>query len=98
VAQRPGVGGPFDYRVGVPVTIDESPCIDGCRLCVDVCPFDSPAIHPETDKAHVHVDERWYCGPCTARCPTGAVRINMRRARKVGSRRLGSVESGYTRC
>ncbi|GAB3000750.1 indolepyruvate ferredoxin oxidoreductase subunit alpha [Saccharothrix stipae] len=64
-------------RVDVPVTIDESLCIDGCRLCVDMCPLDSLAIHPETDKAYMHVDECWYCGPCAARCPTGAVQINM---------------------
>lgn len=66
-----------EQRVDVPVTIDESKCIDGCRLCVDMCPLDSLAIHPETNKAYMHVDECWYCGPCAARCPTEAVTVNM---------------------
>ena len=64
-------------RVDVPVVIDESLCVKGCRLCVDVCPLDSLAIDPETDVAYMHVDECWYCGPCAARCPTGAVTVNM---------------------
>ena len=34
-------------------------------------------INPETGKAFMHVDECWYCGPCAARCPTGAVTVNM---------------------
>ena len=33
-------------RTDVPVTVDKSRCIDGCRLCVDMCPLDSLAIHP----------------------------------------------------
>ena len=79
-------------RADVPVTIDESLCIDGCTLCVDICPLlcltitrdgedicplDSLAIHPETGKAYMHVDECWYCGPCAARCPSGAVTVNI---------------------
>jgi NAD-dependent dihydropyrimidine dehydrogenase PreA subunit len=66
-----------ENRADVPVTIDESQCIAGCRLCVDICPLDSLAINPETGKAFMHVDECWYCGPCAARCPTGAVTVNM---------------------
>ncbi len=42
-----------------------------------MCPLDSLAIDPETSKAYMHVDECWYCGPCAARCPTGAVTVNM---------------------
>jgi NAD-dependent dihydropyrimidine dehydrogenase PreA subunit len=42
-----------------------------------MCPLDSLAIHPESNKAFMHVDECWYCGPCAARCPTGAVTVNM---------------------
>jgi NAD-dependent dihydropyrimidine dehydrogenase PreA subunit len=64
-------------RADVPVTIDESKCIDGCTLCVDMCPLDSLAINPDSGKAYMHVDECWYCGPCAARCPTGAVTVNM---------------------
>ncbi|MBN9634543.1 MAG: 4Fe-4S ferredoxin, partial [Actinobacteria bacterium] len=28
-----------NQRADVPVTIDESLCIEGCTLCVDVCPL-----------------------------------------------------------
>ena len=64
-------------RTDVPVTIDASLCVEGCTLCVDICPLDSLAISPDTGKAYMHVDECWYCGPCAARCPTGAVTVNM---------------------
>src|ERR1043165_3314087 len=66
-----------NQRADVPVTIDESLWIEGCTLCVDVCPLDSLAINPDNGKAYMHVDECWYCGPCAARCPTGAVTVNM---------------------
>jgi Indolepyruvate ferredoxin oxidoreductase, alpha and beta subunits len=64
-------------RVDVPVSIDEDKCIDGCTLCVDMCPLDSLAINSETGKAYMHVDECWYCGPCAARCPVDAVTVNI---------------------
>ena len=66
-----------NQRVDVPVTIDRNLCITGCTLCVDVCPLDSLAIDEVDGKAYMHVDECWYCGPCAARCPTGAVTVNM---------------------
>ncbi|MEU7875832.1 hypothetical protein [Dactylosporangium sp. NPDC049140] len=40
-----------NQRVDVPVTIDPDRCLDGCTLCVDVCPLDSLAIDPETGRA-----------------------------------------------
>jgi NAD-dependent dihydropyrimidine dehydrogenase PreA subunit len=66
-----------DQRFDVPVQIDQALCIDGCTLCVEVCPLDALAIDPETNKAYMHVDECWYCGPCADRCPTGAVTVNI---------------------
>jgi len=59
--------------------VERSPGIGttGCTLCVDMCPLDSLAIDPETSEAFMHVDECCYCGPCAARCPTGAVTVNM---------------------
>jgi formate hydrogenlyase subunit 6/NADH:ubiquinone oxidoreductase subunit I len=66
-----------DSRAQVPVSVDESLCIEGCNLCVQVCPLDALAIDPETNKAYMHVDECWYCGPCADRCPTGAVTVNI---------------------
>ncbi len=66
-----------DARAQVPVSVDQSLCIEGCNLCVQVCPLDALAIDPETNKAYMHVDECWYCGPCADRCPTGAVTVNI---------------------
>ena len=66
-----------DQRFDVPVSVDQSLCIEGCNLCVEVCPLDALAIDPETGKAYMHVDECWYCGPCADRCPTGAVTVNI---------------------
>jgi NAD-dependent dihydropyrimidine dehydrogenase PreA subunit len=66
-----------DQRFDVPVSVDEALCIDGCNLCVEVCPLDALAIDPETNKAYMQVDECWYCGPCADRCPTGAVTVNI---------------------
>lgn len=66
-----------DFRVDVPVSVDQSLCIEGCNLCVEVCPLDALAIDPDTGKAYMHVDECWYCGPCADRCPTGAVTVNI---------------------
>ena len=44
-------------RADVPVTIDESKCIDGCTLCVDMCPLDSLAINPR-QRQGVHARRR----------------------------------------
>lgn len=64
-------------RVSVPVTINQDACLEGCTLCVDMCPLDSLAIDPVSNKAYMHVDECWYCLPCTDRCPTDAVTVNI---------------------
>ena len=63
----------------VPVTVDADKCIahKGCTVCVDVCPLDVLAIDIVRGTAYMHVDECWYCGPCAARCPTGAVTVNI---------------------
>ena len=52
----------IETRADVPVTVDDALCIDGCTLCVDICPLDSLAISPDSGKAYMHVDECWYCG------------------------------------
>ena len=74
-------------RADVPVTIDASLCVEGCTLCVDICPLDSLAISPDSGKAYMHVDECWYCGPCAARCdfanPFGGYQVNHRGERFV---------------
>ena len=61
----------------VPVTVDDEKCIahKGCRVCIDVCPLDVLDIDPATGKAFMRYDECWYCMPCEADCPTGAVTV-----------------------
>ena len=45
-----------------------------------ICPLDSLAINPDTGKAHMHVDECWYCGPCAAADGDADVRAYARQA------------------
>lgn len=66
----------------VPVVIDDDLCIadKGCTVCVDVCPLDVLRITDLLDgqkTAHMEYDECWYCMPCEADCPTGAVKVNL---------------------
>ena len=66
----------------VPVVVNDDLCIadKGCTVCVDVCPLDVLRIF-ETDDgsktAYMKYDECWYCMPCEADCPTGAVTVNL---------------------
>ena len=46
-------------------------------VCVDVCPLDVLRISEETGKAYMRYDECWYCMPCEADCPTGAVTVSI---------------------
>jgi len=61
------------------VVIDDVKCIaeKGCTVCVDVCPLDILAIDEGRKKAYMKYDECWYCMPCEADCPTGAVKVNI---------------------
>ncbi|MDW3225792.1 MAG: ferredoxin family protein [Sulfitobacter sp.] len=67
----------------VPVVVDDALCIadKGCTVCVDVCPLDVLRIVEGPDgspvTAHMKYDECWYCMPCEADCPTGAVTVNL---------------------
>jgi len=40
-------------------------------------PADVLRISDVTGKAYMHYDECWYCMPCEADCPTGAVTVNI---------------------
>ena len=65
----------------VPVVVDDDLCIadKGCTVCVDVCPLDVLRIAVKDDgtkTAYMKYDECWYCMPCEADCPTGAVTVN----------------------
>jgi len=66
----------------VPVVVDQALCIadKGCTVCVDVCPLDVlriAATEDGTKTAYMKYDECWYCMPCEADCPTGAVTVNL---------------------
>ncbi len=63
----------------VPVVVDDAKCIaeKGCRVCIDVCPLDVLRINEASGKAFMAYDECWYCMPCEADCPTGAVKVNI---------------------
>lgn len=66
----------------VPVVVDKDLCIadKGCTVCVDVCPLDVlriAATDDGTQTAFMKYDECWYCMPCEADCPTGAVTVNL---------------------
>ena len=66
----------------VPVVVDDAKCIadKGCTVCVDVCPLDVLRIAETLDgskTAYMAYDECWYCMPCEADCPTGAVKVNL---------------------
>src|SRR5215472_5299328 len=66
-------------QTSVPVVVDDARCIadKGCTVCVDVCPLDVLRISDMTGKAYMAYDECWYCMPCEADCPTGAVTVNI---------------------
>ena len=67
------------HQTTVPVVVDDAKCIadKGCTVCVDVCPLDVLRISDMTGKAYMAYDECWYCMPCEADCPTGAVKVNI---------------------
>lgn len=67
------------HRTSAPVLVDADKCIahKGCTVCVEVCPLDLLAIDPVTQKAFMQFDECWYCMPCEADCPTGAVKVTI---------------------
>ncbi len=65
----------------VPVIVNRDLCIadKGCTVCVDVCPLDVLRIAEDAQgkTAYMKYDECWYCMPCEADCPTGAVTVNI---------------------
>ncbi|HEB10293.1 MAG TPA: 4Fe-4S dicluster domain-containing protein [Spirochaetales bacterium] len=44
----------------------------GCRICVDVCPYEAREIDEETNKAKIIEVLCQGCGVCVASCPNGA--------------------------
>lgn len=64
-------------RFDVPVVVDESKCITGCRICIDSCPVDCLAVNPVTKKSHMAFDECWYCLACEIDCPKDAITVKI---------------------
>jgi NAD-dependent dihydropyrimidine dehydrogenase PreA subunit len=64
-------------RFDVPVVVDESKCVKGCRICIDSCPVDCLAIDPRTHKSHMAFDECWYCLACELDCPKDAITVKI---------------------
>jgi NAD-dependent dihydropyrimidine dehydrogenase PreA subunit len=64
-------------RFDVPVIVDETKCITGCRVCIESCPVDCLAVNPATSKAHMAFDECWYCLACEIDCPKDAITVKI---------------------
>ena len=77
-AQAATVGNAQTVRAyDVPVVVDLSKCITGCRICIDSCPVDCLAVNMETGKAHMRHDECWYCLACEIDCPKDAITVKI---------------------
>jgi NAD-dependent dihydropyrimidine dehydrogenase PreA subunit len=77
-AQRSGAGNAQTARLyDVPVVVDLTKCITGCRICIDSCPVDCLAVNPVTGKAHMAYDECWYCLACELDCPKDAITVKI---------------------
>ena len=77
-AQSAQVGNAQALRiVDVPVVVDVTKCITGCRICIDSCPVDCLAVNPDTQKAHMRHDECWYCLACEIDCPKDAITVKI---------------------
>jgi NAD-dependent dihydropyrimidine dehydrogenase PreA subunit len=77
-AQTAQVGNAQAHRVlDVPVVVDVTKCITGCRICIDSCPVDCLAVNPDTQKAHMRHDECWYCLACEIDCPKDAITVKI---------------------
>jgi len=54
--------------------IDEEAC-DGCKACVELCPFEAIDFDEAKDLAIINELKCEGCGVCTAICPTGAAQL-----------------------
>lgn len=64
-----------EYVAGV----DGEAC-NGCRECVDLCPFDAMRFDGVDKKAAVRLDACYGCGVCRRACPTDAISLAERSA------------------
>lgn len=74
---RTGGNAQAERAFDVPVVVDLTKCITGCRICIDSCPVDCLAVDPTTKKAHMRHDECWYCLACELDCPKDAITVKI---------------------
>ena len=66
-------------RGSVPVesataVVDEELCA-GCGMCVEVCPYDAPALDPVWGVSRINAVVCEGCGACAVTCPSKAIRL-----------------------
>ena len=66
-------------RGSVPVesataVVNEELCA-GCSMCVDVCPYDAPALDPLWGVSRINAVLCKGCGACAVTCPSKAIRL-----------------------
>ncbi len=74
-------------RGSVPVesataVVDEELCA-GCGMCVDVCPYDAPALDPLWGVSRINAVLCEGCGACAVTCPSKAIRLQHFTAQQV---------------
>lgn len=67
---------------GIVAGVDEERCA-GCRLCVELCPFEAVSYDGEKKVARVNRSLCKGCGTCTAACTSGAIRLQGFRADQI---------------
>ncbi len=55
-------------------TVDSEACA-GCGMCVEVCPYDAPALDPLWGVSRINAVLCKGCGACAVTCPSKAIRL-----------------------
>jgi len=71
------------YQKSLDIAFVKEEACDGCKICVDACPFDAIEIvevektadHKSSSVARINAIRCDRCGTCSGRCPTGAIQL-----------------------
>jgi heterodisulfide reductase subunit A len=63
------------YQADLLISKIEDEACDGCKACVELCPFEAIDFDEEKDLAVINDLKCEGCGVCTAICPTGAAQL-----------------------